>query len=30
MFFIIDVDKLSKHSDGWQAVRSERIYVLYC
>ena len=30
MFFIINVDRLGKHSGGWPAVGSERIYVLYC
>ena len=29
MFFIINVDRLSKHSGGWPAVGSKRIYVLY-
>ena len=29
MFFIINVDRLGKHSGGWPAVGSERIYVLY-
>ena len=29
MFFIINVDKLVKHSGGWPAGGSERIYVLY-
>ena len=29
MFFIINVDKLGKHSGGWPTVGSERIYVLY-
>ena len=30
MFFIVNVDRLGKHSGGWPAVGSERIYVLYC
>ena len=29
MFFIINVDKLGKHSGWWPTVGSERIYVLY-
>ena len=29
MFFIINVDKLGKHSGRWPAGVSERIYVLY-
>ena len=29
MFFIVNVDRLGKHSGGWPSVRSERIYVLY-
>ena len=29
MFFIVNVDKLGKHSGGWPAVGSERIHVLY-
>ena len=30
MFFIVNVDRLGKHSGGWPAVGSVRIYVLYC
>ena len=30
MFFIVNVDRLGKHSDGWPVVGRERIYVLYC
>ena len=30
MFFIVNVDKLGKHSGGWPAVGRERIHVLYC
>ena len=30
MFFIVNVDRLGRHSDGWPVVGSERIYVLYC
>ena len=30
MFFIINVDRLGKHSGGWPVVGSKRIYVLYC
>ena len=30
MFFIVNVDRLGKHSGGWPVVRSKRIYVLYC
>ena len=30
MFFIVNVDRFGKHSGGWPAVGSERIYVLYC
>ena len=29
MFFIINVDRLGKHSGGWPVVGSKRIYVLY-
>ena len=29
MFFIINVDKLGKHSGRWPAGGSERIYVFY-
>ena len=29
MFFIINVDRLGKHSGGWPAVGSERVNVLY-
>ena len=29
MFFIINVDRLGKHSVGWPVVGSKRIYVLY-
>ena len=30
VFFIVNVDRLGKHSGGWPVVGSERIYVLYC
>ena len=30
MFFIINVDRLGKHSGGGPAVGSKRIHVLYC
>ena len=30
MFFIVNVDRLGKHSGGWPVVGRERIYVLYC
>ena len=29
MFFIVIVDRLGKHSGGWPAGGSKRIYVLY-
>ena len=29
MFFIVNVDRLGKHSGWWPTVGSERIYVLY-
>ena len=29
MFFIINFDRLGKHSGGWPAVGGKRIYVLY-
>ena len=29
MFFIVNVDRLGKHSGGWPAVGSVRIHVLY-
>ena len=30
MFFIVNVDRLGKHSGGWPVVGRERIHVLYC
>ena len=30
IFFIVNVDRLGKHSGGWPAVGSKRIHVLYC